>query len=635
MNSNAANAVFTWSNGVTGNTITAAAGAYTVTITDNVCSRIDTVRIPDTNQNIIYGVLIKDAVREWGTSNSIASSITDTITISGHQGAIIGNNNPLAAVWANMEHSLCGDLNIKLTCPNNTSVMLKNTGVGYMLLGHACTNRLSPNTRGTGYTFVFSANGTTTLNNATNTVPYTDCTGGLYSSLEGGTFLPENPLSGFNGCPLDGNWTITISDALYIDNGYLFDWGLQLANSCSSTSNFGSILTSSDSTATYTWSNGQTTPTLQNVAAGTYTATITNPSGCFSTATMQISNSGTWFDCIYPGDANNNGVANNFDLLPIALSNAMTSYSRLNASTQWTPQSCQDWADSIPNTTINRKYTDCDGNGTTQAADILVILQNYGQTHQRAPFSLIVLNNVPIISCVFPTTTVQPASYPYTLQTSVNVGSAVATAIDITGLAFTINYDPAVASRPNFNLSSVSWLGAPNELYHLVHDDGQGHLDVAVSRFDRTTRNGYGEIATVNLVIEDNVIGKGTTNISYPFVVNVSGIRAINNQNIEKTVNGAQTQVMIENMVLATSNANDLAEKISVSPNPTTGFVRISTLGLSCSQLHITNMLGQEVAAQTITATDFNLQLAHLPIGIYTLNFTTPQGIVSKRIVLQ
>ena len=628
VNSNATNPVFAWSNGATGNTISAAAGSYVVTITDDFCSRTDTVTIPDVSANLVYGMLLPDGS---------GTSITNTITVTGNPGAVISSTNPLSAVWANMEHSFRGDVSIKLTCPNNTSVVLKTNAGSSTALGHPCDSNSSPNTRGTGYPFVFSSSGATTLNTSTNTVAYTDiCIGAIYQALEGGTFLPENPLSGFDGCPLDGAWTLTVSDALAVDNGYLFDWGLQLPNTCNSTNNFGTVLTSSDNSATYTWSNGQTTPTLQNVAAGIYTATITNASGCFATASITITGSqGNGTGCVYPGDANNDGVANNFDLLPIALSNAMTGSARFNATTQWTPQTCTDWTDSIPNTTTNRKHADCDGNGNIGASDILVILQNYGQVHQRAPFNQIVLNNTPTISCVFGTPNVQPAAYPYLLQAAIKVGSVADPATDITGLAFTINYDANMATSASINLSSLSWLGAPNELYHLQHDDGQGHLDVAVSRFDGTTRNGYGAIATASFVIEDNVIGRGTANTNYPFVVNISTIKAINNLNIEKTVNGAQTQIIVENVVLAT-DVQTLANQIKITPNPTQGVVRINAASARIESATLTNTLGQVVFQQIIpSVSDATLQFPTLANGVYMLYLTTDAGKITKKLIIQ
>jgi subtilisin-like proprotein convertase family protein len=295
---NAANVVYAWSNGATGSTITAAAGTYIVTATSGTCSTTATAVIAAASSNLEYGFLLPDGA---------GTSVTNTINVSGNAGATISSTNPVVAVWANMEHSYRGDVTIKLTCPTGANVILKSNSGGGTVLGHPCDAEATPNTRGVGYPFLFSASGTSTLNTATNTTSYNDaCSGATLQALEGGNYLPENPLSGFNGCPLDGAWTITVSDALAVDNGYLFDWGLQLPGGCNTTNNFGSVLTSVGNTATYTWSNGQTTPTLQNAPTGTYTATITD--GCSSiTANVTIPNSNLSF-AITPAACTPNAV---------------------------------------------------------------------------------------------------------------------------------------------------------------------------------------------------------------------------------------------------------------------------------------------------------------------------------------
>jgi subtilisin-like proprotein convertase family protein len=269
---NTTNATYAWSNGTTGATLTAVAGTYTVTATAGACSNAATFTITTGASSLQYGFLLPD-----GTG----TSVTNTINVSGNPGATISATNPLAAIWANMEHSFMSDVTIKLTCPNNTAVVLKQNGTGGgRFIGTPCDMEANANTRGIGASLVFSASATNTMVNAPTVNVVDACTGTTSPSLPSGNYLPDNPLTSFNGCPLDGAWTISFTDNAAIDNGYLFDWGLQLPGACNSTNNFGSVLTSVGTSATYAWSNGQTTPTLQNVVTGTYTATITD--GCSS-----------------------------------------------------------------------------------------------------------------------------------------------------------------------------------------------------------------------------------------------------------------------------------------------------------------------------------------------------------------
>jgi Secretion system C-terminal sorting domain len=385
---------------------------------------------------------------------------------------------------------------------------------------------------------------------------------------------------------------------------------------------------------TYAWSNSNSVIfNPNNLTAGTNTVTITDTNGCTGFAFVTITADLT--GCVFPGDANNDGIANNADLLPIALSNALTGSSRANASTQWLPQTAQDWATTVPNTTTNTKHADCDGDGVVTANDTLTILQNYGQTHQRDPRNEVWHNNSPTISCLFPNDTTGSTVYPYTLRSNIMVGDAAIPAIDITGLAFTINYDATVASSAYMLLENMSWLGAPNELYHLYHDDGQGHIDIAISRFDGTTRNGMGAVASCNFVITDNVIGRGVNNANYNFNVSVSGIKAINNQNIPKAINGADSHTTMQGMVLGTTQ-NDLENAVRIFPNPLNGnILTIKTDNLKCTNAVLHNVLGQAVFSTTLNnAATHNLTLTDLTNGVYTLTLTTDKGNVVRKVIV-
>jgi hypothetical protein len=41
-----------------------------------------------------------------------------------------------------------------------------------------------------------------------------------------GVYLPDGDFNNFIGCPVNGNWTITVQDNQGIDDGYIFQWGI-------------------------------------------------------------------------------------------------------------------------------------------------------------------------------------------------------------------------------------------------------------------------------------------------------------------------------------------------------------------------------------------------------------------------
>jgi hypothetical protein len=215
------------------------------------------------------------------------------------------------------------------------------------------------------------------------------------------------------------------------------------------------------------------------------------------------------------------------------------------------------------------------------------------------------------------------------------IGNAANPAQAITGVAFTIDYDGTLADSAYINLNSLSWLGAANELYHLQHDDGQGHLDIAISRIDGTTRNGFGAVATCGFVIIDNVIGRGVSTINYPFNVSISGIKAIDNQNIVQAMTGTATTTTFTNMLLNTPEIG-LDSKIRVFPNPLSSTIlHINSDNIKCHAITILNGLGQCVFTQkTFEKENLTLTLPTLSAGVYFMEIDSSEGKIMKKLVV-
>lgn len=135
-------------------------------------------------------------------------------------GATVTNASDLLNIFVNMEHSFLGDLDISITAPNGSTVALHNyPSGGGRFLGQPIDNDadLSP---GIGFTYVF-----TERPSATRTwAQYVAQVPGV--TIPAGDYRPVDPFSRFVGSPLNGLWCINITDNLFSDNGYIFNWGL-------------------------------------------------------------------------------------------------------------------------------------------------------------------------------------------------------------------------------------------------------------------------------------------------------------------------------------------------------------------------------------------------------------------------
>lgn len=155
------------------------------------------------------------------------TSYSTSISLTGFSpGQTLSNLDDLVGIFVNMEHSWMRDLQIKLTCPNGQNIMLHNhpgqVG-GEVFLGdpyEADEGSPAP-IPGIGYDYGWSSNpdfNFTWIQYANAFSPGT---------LPPGTYQPFEPLSDLLGCPLNGDWTIEVTDLWAIDNGYIFSWSIE------------------------------------------------------------------------------------------------------------------------------------------------------------------------------------------------------------------------------------------------------------------------------------------------------------------------------------------------------------------------------------------------------------------------
>ena len=152
---------------------------------------------------------------------------------------VLENVNDFISVDINMEHSYTGDLDIVLTAPNGVQVVLfaYPTG-GNTWLGQATDEDATEELIGVGYDYGWSINPeyngtmaeaitaghTLTVDNLNPNDLFITTGQSLISS----TYLPIGNFNDFIGTPINGSWTITVTDNLEIDNGWIFSWGITI-----------------------------------------------------------------------------------------------------------------------------------------------------------------------------------------------------------------------------------------------------------------------------------------------------------------------------------------------------------------------------------------------------------------------
>jgi gliding motility-associated-like protein len=122
------------------------------------------------------------------------------------------------------EHSRLQDLVFTLICPSEQSVVLQSyvstTGTA-IKLGVPVTNDNNLARPGQGFEYSWQ-------NNATNNTWESFVGAFSPTTLPAGAYQPLEPMNQLLGCPLNGNWTLKVTDKNAGENGFLFSWGLKI-----------------------------------------------------------------------------------------------------------------------------------------------------------------------------------------------------------------------------------------------------------------------------------------------------------------------------------------------------------------------------------------------------------------------
>ncbi|MBI3501665.1 MAG: gliding motility-associated C-terminal domain-containing protein [Bacteroidetes bacterium] len=261
---------YIWSNGQTTSTATGlAAGFYTVTITDaNGCTLTDVANV--TNAGAPTVTLASTTVTCNGGTNG---SATATAT---------GGNPPYTYAWSNGASTSsatglsAGTYTITITdasgCIQSNTVSVSqpsaitSTTTTTPAVCTTATGTATDNPSGgtPGYSYLW--------NNGQTTATATGLAAGNYSVT----------ITDANGCTQTQTVTITSVNTLTLSTsstqtGCTVNNGTATANASSGTAPY-----------TYSWTNGQTTAAATGLAAGNYTATVTDANGCIKTQTVSV-----------------------------------------------------------------------------------------------------------------------------------------------------------------------------------------------------------------------------------------------------------------------------------------------------------------------------------------------------------
>jgi len=331
-------------------------------------------------------------------------------------------------------------------------------------------------------------------------------------------------------------------------------------------------------------------------------------------------------DRVYPGDSDDNGQVDAWDVLQIGLAYDFQGTPRPNGSMDWFGHTSDDWSDILSNN-VNAKHADCNGDGVVDEADIDAIQMHYGKFHsgQVSYDPLINTNESYPISLQGPTTLV-----PGTLVTmDVLLSDANQPMNDVYGIAFAIE-GPASFVQPNsFNITMAdSWLGTTEEVLTMTKTFPQmGRIELAMVKKDHLPASGYGKIASISFVVSDEI---NSTN-GDPLSLVLTDIQTITSDGTHLIVENEPIDVILSTDTPASETVNDA---ISTYPNPARDQMFIQANGLDIEQVTLFNSAGRRLQVWRERGIN-QISLGAFQAGLYLLEVQTNEGVGVKKVVLE
>ncbi|MEL6852722.1 MAG: T9SS type A sorting domain-containing protein, partial [Bacteroidota bacterium] len=331
-------------------------------------------------------------------------------------------------------------------------------------------------------------------------------------------------------------------------------------------------------------------------------------------------------DSVWPGDANADFLVNNVDVLALGLGFGQNGPSRPMASLLWTPQAAPNWVNTLSNT-VNYKHIDTDGDGIIQSDDTLAIHLNYGLSHNKTGEGNC-LTGIPLWIDILQ----DSLKTGDTLRAEIGLGTDSLPSPAVYGLVFSLSLDTSLVKTASMEVDFPnSWLGTANSdllgFWHLVPEFSR--LDFALTRLDQVNRAGYGRIASIDIIIVDDISGKKDLmetlkmGLSLPYMIN-------NREEFIPVCMSGDTALIIDET--ATNLEDELAASLHVFPNPATTFLSVKSDQYPLEKLVAWDAQGRQMTQELLSGREARISLQDWPSGLYLFQITTSQGSLSRTI---
>lgn len=337
-------------------------------------------------------------------------------------------------------------------------------------------------------------------------------------------------------------------------------------------------------------------------------------------------------DCVWAGDANLDGKVDLRDLLPIGLFMGNVGTPRPNATINpWFGQDCSDWGAKLPNSLVDIKHLDTDGDSIITAVDTVAISDHYQATHSLSAEPVNFPTNIPLY--LGQPDTIYVAGPGDIVSIPIILGNSAFPALDIYGLTFSIDYNTNVID-PNASFISFdrnSWMSYSSPVLNMVKKPFDGRFEAGYTRTNGNPSSGYGIIGTVNFIIVDDLDPGRFPDFGAN--VSISASAGMNHNGVTFGFANSGTRIELGASEKASSK-NITNDQMIIYPNPAQDVLNVHVNGgYNIESVEMVDISGKTVHRSLTNATNrHQLNIQNLNDGMYVLRVITDGGVVSQKV---
>ncbi len=328
--------------------------------------------------------------------------------------------------------------------------------------------------------------------------------------------------------------------------------------------------------------------------------------------------------CVWPGDADHDGVISSKDILAIGRFFGETGPKRADTNTDWYAHQSTDWNNTKYSEEL--KYADTNGDGQITAEDTVAISQAYAKNSSLTPKIPATKKNIDIHFGTPSVLNPQPGDF---VTIPLILGTPAHPAVDVYGFTYNIDYWVDAFDNVSITYNKESWLTRNDAVLSISKPPYNGRIESAITRTGKIAASGIGIIGLFNTIVDDEVDGWKLNDGKID--LRIDGGVVSNAQGQSFSINGSSTQLTLN---LAGTGLTKIDEdQVILYPNPASEELNIHlNSGFKATDIEILDMQGRTILGiNGLETNHYSLPLDTYTSGIYIAKVYTLDGVVLKK----